>query len=174
MHHYSTDSGMLSGFSSDALEQLTGKKMYMSHRMRPIFPTRFTGFALTVSLKKEQNHDPDALKGMLSAIDSRQSRLYDADGRGGRIDCREHTLKRGPDRGFVLLQRDRERKTCKSGGKNCRIRCDMYIFFPVSCSSASETEATSTSRNPSSNDASLDSCTVEPCFASRVRWLIRR
>jgi len=72
----SGDASLLDGFRhvevasvSDALEQLTGKKMYMSHRMRPIFPTRFTGFALTVSLKKEQNHDPDALKGMLSAID---------------------------------------------------------------------------------------------------------
>src|SRR5262245_56638285 len=28
---------------SDALEQLTGKKMYMTHRMRPIFTTRFAG-----------------------------------------------------------------------------------------------------------------------------------
>jgi regulator of RNase E activity RraA len=37
--------------------------------MRPIFPTRFAGFALTVSLKKEQNHDSDALSGMLAAID---------------------------------------------------------------------------------------------------------
>ena|SRR5215469_12679409 len=55
---------------SDALEQLTGKKMYMSHRMRPIFATRFAGRALTVLLKKEANHDPDALKGMLQAIDS--------------------------------------------------------------------------------------------------------
>lgn len=43
--------------------------MYFSHRMRPIFPTRFAGFALTVALKKEANHDPDALTGMLSAID---------------------------------------------------------------------------------------------------------
>jgi regulator of RNase E activity RraA len=55
---------------SDALEQLTGKKMYMTHRMRPLFSTRFAGYALTVSLKKEPNHDPDALKGMLQAIDS--------------------------------------------------------------------------------------------------------
>src|SRR4030095_10597729 len=38
---------------SDALEQLTGKKMYMTHRMRPIFSTRFVGRALTVQLKKE-------------------------------------------------------------------------------------------------------------------------
>jgi regulator of RNase E activity RraA len=43
--------------------------MYMSHRMRPIFPARFAGFALTVSLKKEQNHEANALSGMLAAID---------------------------------------------------------------------------------------------------------
>ena len=55
---------------SDALEQIASKKMYMTHRMRPIFPTRFAGYALTVSLKKEANHDPDALKGMLQAIDT--------------------------------------------------------------------------------------------------------
>ncbi len=55
---------------SDALEQITGKKMYMSHRMRPIFSTKFAGFALTVALKKEENDDPSALQGMLSAIDS--------------------------------------------------------------------------------------------------------
>jgi regulator of RNase E activity RraA len=55
---------------SDALEQITGKKMYMSHRMRPIFPTKFAGFALTVALKKEDNQDPNALQGMLAAIDS--------------------------------------------------------------------------------------------------------
>ncbi len=55
---------------SDALEQVTGKKMYMSHRMRPIFPTKFAGYALTVALKKEQNDDPAALQGMLQAIDS--------------------------------------------------------------------------------------------------------
>jgi regulator of RNase E activity RraA len=55
---------------SDAIEQLTGKKMYMSHRMRPIFPTKFAGFALTVALKKETNDDPNALQGMLTAIDS--------------------------------------------------------------------------------------------------------
>jgi regulator of RNase E activity RraA len=55
---------------SDALEQITGKKMYMSHRMRPIFPAKFAGFALTVALKKEANQDPTALQGMLAAIDS--------------------------------------------------------------------------------------------------------
>jgi regulator of RNase E activity RraA len=54
---------------SDALEQLTGRRMYMSHRMRPIFPTKFAGFAVTVLLKKEANEDPNALNGMLTAID---------------------------------------------------------------------------------------------------------
>jgi regulator of RNase E activity RraA len=55
---------------SDAMEQLTGRKMYMSHRMRAIFPTKFAGFAVTVLLKKEANEDPHALDGMLAAIDS--------------------------------------------------------------------------------------------------------
>ena len=54
---------------SDALEKLTGQRSYMSHSMRPIFPSKFAGIALTVKLKKEENHDPDALQGMLTAID---------------------------------------------------------------------------------------------------------
>jgi regulator of RNase E activity RraA len=55
---------------SDAIEQLTGKRMYMSHRMRPLFTTKFAGFARTVFLKKDEgNPDPAALNGMLQAID---------------------------------------------------------------------------------------------------------
>jgi regulator of RNase E activity RraA len=55
---------------SDALEQLTGKRMYMSHRMHPIFTAKFAGFARTVQLKKDEgNSDPSALSGMLAAID---------------------------------------------------------------------------------------------------------
>jgi regulator of RNase E activity RraA len=55
---------------SDALEQLTGKRMYMSHRMHPIFTTKFAGLARTVLLKKDEgNSDPAALNGMLEAID---------------------------------------------------------------------------------------------------------
>ena len=57
---------------SDALEQVVGKKMYMTHRMRPIFPSKFAGIALTVHLTKEENDDPSALNGMLTAIDSGQ------------------------------------------------------------------------------------------------------
>lgn len=70
------DRALLDGFRhvevasvSDALEQISGRKMYMSHHMRPIFPTKFAGFAVTVLLKKESNHDPNALAGMLTAID---------------------------------------------------------------------------------------------------------
>jgi regulator of RNase E activity RraA len=70
------DASLLEGFRhveaasvSDALEQISGRKMYMTHRMRPIFPTKFAGFALTVLLKKESNNDPGALSGMLAAID---------------------------------------------------------------------------------------------------------
>lgn len=54
---------------SDAIEQIMGKRMYMTHRMRPIFTSRFAGYALTVKLKKQENHDPQALAGMISAID---------------------------------------------------------------------------------------------------------
>ena len=55
---------------SDALEQLTGRRMYMSHRMHPLFTTKFAGFARTVLLKKDEgNRDPAALNGMLTAID---------------------------------------------------------------------------------------------------------
>lgn len=54
---------------SDAMEKLTGRRMYLSHRMHPIFTSKFVGIALTVKLKKEENKDPDALSGMLAAID---------------------------------------------------------------------------------------------------------
>jgi regulator of RNase E activity RraA len=55
---------------SDALEQLTGRRMYLSHKMQPIFPTKFAGFALTVKLNKDEgNQDPAALSGMLTAMD---------------------------------------------------------------------------------------------------------
>jgi regulator of RNase E activity RraA len=55
---------------SDALEQIMGKKMYMTHRMQPLFTTKFAGYAITVRLKKDEgNTDPSALNGMLAAID---------------------------------------------------------------------------------------------------------
>jgi regulator of RNase E activity RraA len=55
---------------SDAAEQVLGRKIYMSHRMQSIFPTKFAGFAVTVLLKKaEGNKDTNALAGMMAAID---------------------------------------------------------------------------------------------------------
>ena len=57
---------------SDAVEQILGHKMYMSHRMQAqsIFPARFAGYAVTVLLKKDEgNKDPNALAGMMAAID---------------------------------------------------------------------------------------------------------
>jgi regulator of RNase E activity RraA len=55
---------------SDAIEQLYHEKHYMSHKMQAIFPTKFAGTALTVKLVKQENNDPAALSGMLSAIDT--------------------------------------------------------------------------------------------------------
>ena len=71
------DAALIDGFRhvevasvSDAIEQVLGKRMYMSHRMQPLFPAKFAGVAVTVLLKKaEGNSDPKALDGMLAAID---------------------------------------------------------------------------------------------------------
>jgi regulator of RNase E activity RraA len=72
----SSESALLDGYRhvevasvSDAMEKVAGQRIYLSHRMRPIFTSRFAGFALTVKLKKEENQDPRALDGMLAAID---------------------------------------------------------------------------------------------------------
>src|SRR5882672_5643606 len=56
---------------SDAAEKILGTKIYMSHHMQAIFPTKFAGYAVTVLLKKDEgNKDPNALAGMMAAIDS--------------------------------------------------------------------------------------------------------
>lgn len=56
---------------SDAAEQVLGRKIYMSHRMQAVFPTKFAGYAVTVLLKKDEgNKDANALSGMLAAIDA--------------------------------------------------------------------------------------------------------
>jgi 4-hydroxy-4-methyl-2-oxoglutarate aldolase len=55
---------------SDAEEQLFGKKMYMSHDMRPLFPTKFAGRATTVLMHAEENTEGSkAIQGMMDAID---------------------------------------------------------------------------------------------------------
>ena len=55
---------------ADAMEQLYGKKQYMSHDMRPLSSTKFAGRAVTVMLKKEEHTEGSkALQGMLDTID---------------------------------------------------------------------------------------------------------
>lgn len=55
---------------ADAMELLYGKKMYMSHDMRPLFTTKFAGPATTVYLQKEEHTEGSkALQGMMDAID---------------------------------------------------------------------------------------------------------
>jgi 4-hydroxy-4-methyl-2-oxoglutarate aldolase len=56
---------------ADAMEQLYGQRAYMSHRMRPLFTTKFAGPAVTVLLKKEEHKEGAAAsQGMLDAIDA--------------------------------------------------------------------------------------------------------
>ncbi len=56
---------------ADAIEQLYGTKAYMSHDMRPLFPAKFAGPAVTVQMKKEEHKEGGAAsQGMLDAIDS--------------------------------------------------------------------------------------------------------
>ena len=55
---------------ADAMEQLYGKKAYMSHDMRPLLQTKFAGRAVTVFLKKSESRaGSGALQGMLDTID---------------------------------------------------------------------------------------------------------
>ncbi|SPE28759.1 Dimethylmenaquinone methyltransferase [Candidatus Sulfopaludibacter sp. SbA3] len=56
---------------ADAMEQLYGQKIYMSHEMRPLQVTKFAGPAVTVLLKKEEHKEGSkASEGMLDAIDN--------------------------------------------------------------------------------------------------------
>lgn len=55
---------------ADAIEQLYGKKMYMTHDMRPLATAKFAGRATTVRLTKGENTEGSkALQGMMDAID---------------------------------------------------------------------------------------------------------
>ena len=55
---------------ADAIEQLYGKKMYMTHDMRPLATAKFAGPATTVRLTKgEHTEGSKALQGMMDAID---------------------------------------------------------------------------------------------------------
>ena len=58
---------------ADAIEQLYGKKMYMTHDMRPLAAAKFAGPAATVRLIKEENTEgTKAVAGMMDAIDEAQ------------------------------------------------------------------------------------------------------
>ncbi len=55
---------------ADAMELLYGRKMYMSHDMRPLSIAKFAGPATTVLLRKEEHKEGSkALAGMMDAID---------------------------------------------------------------------------------------------------------
>jgi 4-hydroxy-4-methyl-2-oxoglutarate aldolase len=59
---------------SDAMEQLYGKRAYMSHDLRPLTQTKFAGPAVTVLLKKEEHKEgSSAQQGMLDLIDEAAS-----------------------------------------------------------------------------------------------------
>ena len=56
---------------ADAMEQLYGQRAYMSHEIRPVAPTKFSGPAVTVQLRREEHKEGSAAsQGMLDAIDS--------------------------------------------------------------------------------------------------------
>ncbi len=56
---------------ADATEQLYGQRSYMSHEIRPIYTTRFSGPAVTVLMKREEHKEGSAASaGMLDAIDA--------------------------------------------------------------------------------------------------------
>lgn len=60
--------------AADATEQLYGTRLYMSHDMRPLAPTKFAGPAVTVLMKREENKDgASAIQGALDAIDEAPS-----------------------------------------------------------------------------------------------------
>ncbi len=60
-----------SGSVADAVEQVLGKRAHMTSAMRPLFPTKFVGRAVTVKMKKEEHTDGSAgFQGALDAIDS--------------------------------------------------------------------------------------------------------
>jgi len=56
---------------ADAMEQLFGQQIHMSHEMRPLEKTKFAGPAWTVLMKRDENKEGGtAVQGMLDAIDA--------------------------------------------------------------------------------------------------------
>ncbi len=73
-----TGDALLDGFNlvevasvADAVEQLLGRRAHMSSDIQPLFPTKFSGRAVTVMLKKEEHKEGGAaFQGALNAIDN--------------------------------------------------------------------------------------------------------
>ncbi len=60
-----------SGSVADAVEQVLGRRSHMTSAMKPLFPTKFVGRAVTVKMKKEEHTDGSAgFQGALDAIDA--------------------------------------------------------------------------------------------------------
>jgi len=55
---------------SDALEQLYGKRSFMSHKVHAISEGKFAGFAVTVQMDKAEGSAPSAVTPMQAAIDT--------------------------------------------------------------------------------------------------------
>ncbi len=55
---------------SDALEQLYGKRSFMSHRIHAISDGKIAGFAVTVQMDKAEGSAPAAVTPMQAAIDT--------------------------------------------------------------------------------------------------------
>ena len=126
---------------SDALEQLTGKRMYMSHRMHPIFTTKFAGLARTVLLKKDEgNNDPAALNGMLEAIDQGSTNSVYRDGGRRRRGHRRNGRIDGHGDGCSRLRGSRDRWRSSGRGVSAQDRvsgvCDRHRAVDV-CTSLS-------------------------------------
>jgi len=60
---------------SDAVEQLLHQRMYLSHRMQPLFPAKFAEYVLTVRLKKQGNLDPRSMECLTRSIAAKRA-LY--------------------------------------------------------------------------------------------------
>ena len=93
---------------ADATEQLYGQKIYMTHDMRPLSPTKFAGPAVTVMLKKEEHTEGSkASSGMLDAIDKAPAGSGLRNGAGGRTRHREGDRRLDGDRDEVPRARRR-------------------------------------------------------------------
>ena len=141
-----TDSDLVAQFRhvevasvSDALEQITHKKMYMSHRMQPIFTAKFAGFARTVQLKKDEgNNDPEALTRHAGSHRSGIDRLRVRDGGRRRRRHRRNGWTDGHCDGSAWLCRSGDRRRRAGRGLSAQDRvsrlCHRYRSLDLGAS----------------------------------------